>query len=319
MPCPEEDIRTAMEAICREHLGLVPGERLQVVADPPQHELAWKMVRAVAGLRLDCRLVPIGMVERAGAAPEGFRAELLARAEAALLVTSRSLSHTVARRRACRELGVRIASMPGLTAGMLARLFRPGIAPAVAARTEALAELLRGARRIEAFHPNGTELRLELGGRHVYTDNGLYTTTGRFGNLPAGEVSFAPLAGTLRGAAVVDVAFAGIGAVSALRLTLEHGGLVAVEGEAAPVVLELLAEGPDRVAGEFGIGTNHLARPGAITLEAEKAIGTIHLGFGDNLSFGGENRARGHWDAVLSCSRLVVDGRELDPSGELIP
>ena len=77
-------------------------------------------------------------------------------------------------------------------------------------------------------------------------------------------------------------------------------------------LLSLLDKPEFRVVGEFGVGTNPLAMPCEVTLEAEKAVGTIHLGFGDNRSFGGENAAAGHWDAVMRCSNLELDGSRLD-------
>ncbi len=301
-----------MRTICREHLGLAPGESLLLVADPPQRRLAGKMAAAANGLGFPARLLEVGPIEKAAQAPPEFTIEALASSEAALLVTSRSLSHTDQRRAACGEKGVRIASMPGLSAEMLCRLFRPGKPKEIAERTLALASRLEGAGLIRVHNQRGTNLRLELTGRKIYTDTGLYHSPGSFGNLPAGEVCVSPVPGTLEGRVVVDVAFAGLGAVGSLVLELEQGRLKRAHGHDAERLLHLLDRPEFRVAGEFGMGTNALARPCAVTLEAEKALGTIHLGFGDSRSFGGENAASGHWDAVLRSDCLEIDGKRLD-------
>lgn len=297
------------DVICRECLGLTEKEKLLVVADPPEMEVA----ETIAGFALthgfDCSLVRIPLVERAGSAPREFTRELLASAEAALLVTGRSLSHTEARRRACREDGVRIASMPGLTLEMLARLFPAGSAENTAAATQRSVALLEGASRVRVRAGAGTDIVFSLEGRNIYQDTGLYREPGRFGNLPAGEVCASPLEACAEGLIVVDVAFAGLGAVNGLELTVSGGCLAAARGPRAAEVLALLDGPPERVLAEFGIGTNALARTGPLTLEAEKARGTVHFALGDNRSFGGSNAASGHWDAVLRCDWIEVDGQ----------
>ena len=301
----------AMRTICAEHLGLSGRESLIIVADPPLLSLADCMARAAEDIGQACELVEIGEVEKPGKSPPGFTAALLARGAAALMVTSKSLSHTAERRTACRKYGVRVASMPGLTEDMILRLFRPGSAALVSKRTLEMAAKLEGAGIVRVCSRKGTELELSLDGRKILKDNGLYHEPGSFGNLPAGEVCASPVAGSVRGTLAVDVAFAGLGRVEGLVLEIGRGILTKARGPESERIFELLAGNAERVAGEFGIGTNPLAKPGPVTLEAEKAVGTVHLGFGDNLSFRGKNRASGHWDAVASYEQIEVDGKTL--------
>lgn len=286
------------------------------MADPPYYKLAGRMVDTARKLGFACELLQIGPVAKAGAAPREFRREALARYPAVLLVTSGSLSHTETRRQACHAEGVRMASMPGLTEEMLIRLFRPGTAEQISRSTRMLARRLEGSDKIRIRTERGTKLELSLTGRKIYLDTGVYSDPGTFGNLPAGELSAAPVAGSAGGKLVVDVAFAGLGAVENLALEIENGRLVAAYGRRSRDLLDLLSGPAERVLGEFGIGTNRLAKPCAITLEAEKALGTVHFGFGDNRSFGGENSACGHWDAVIRCTSIEVDGEVLEP-GEM--
>ncbi len=302
----------AMEAICRDHMGQRPGETLLVVADRSRAGLAAAMARGAEAAGFDCSLALVDEVLRAGQAPRGYSEELLRMVPAALLVTGRSLSHTEVRRRVCRVHGTRIASLPGLTEDMLVRLFAPGSADTVAGRTTELARQVDGASSVRLEGPAGTELELSVQGRKLYLDTGLYHAPGNFGNLPAGEVAWSPLPGSARGRIVADVAFAGLGAVKDMELIIRGGRLAEARGPRSDELLELLCDQPERVLGEFGIGCNGLARPCAITLEAEKAVGTVHFGFGDNRSFGGDNTASGHWDCVVRCSRLEIDNRVVE-------
>jgi leucyl aminopeptidase (aminopeptidase T) len=270
------------------------------------------MEQAARQAGFECGLIVVGEIESPAQSPPGFTTELLADVPAALLVTGKSLSHTDERRAACREHGTRIASMPGLTEDILLRLFKPGSADRVRRATVELAEMLEDVRRVKIETEAGTQLSLSVAGRRLYLDTGMYRRPGDFGNLPAGEVAWGPVEGSAQGRIVADVAFAGIGAVEELVLVIEDGRVVDTDGDYAGEVLRLLKGEPERLLGEFGAGSNPLARPGAITLEAEKCAGTVHFGFGENRSFGGSNRASGHWDCVVKCDRLDVDGRVVE-------
>ncbi|MBW7996048.1 MAG: hypothetical protein FVQ81_05625 [Candidatus Glassbacteria bacterium] len=302
----------AMESICGEHLSLHDDEVLLIVADPSRKALAGKMARAAETAGYGCNLIVIGEVVRAGQAPAGFTEELLAGFPAALLVTGKSLSHTDERRKACREQNTRIASMPGLTDDILLHLFRPGSADVVRRRTVEMVERVKDSRRVRVRGPAGTRMELSVQDRKLYLDTGLYRRPGDFGNLPAGEVAWSPVPGSASGRIVVDVAFAGLRGVNGLKLTIEDGAIVDAEGAKARELMQVLAGKPERVLGEFGIGTNPLARPGAVTLEAEKAVGTVHFGFGDSRSFGGTNQASGHWDCVVRADSLDIDSRAVE-------
>src|SRR5918995_1258446 len=81
--------------------------------------------------------------------------------------------------------------------------------------------------------PNGSDLRLGLGGRIAIPDAGELTERGAFGNLPAGEGFIAPVEGTGEGRLVVDGSIAGIGIVEEpVSLTVEAGRLTDAAGAA---------------------------------------------------------------------------------------
>ena len=153
---------------------------------------------------------------------------------------------------------------------------------------------------------------MSVSGKKLYTDTGVYDSPGRFGNLPAGEIAWAPVNESASGTVVFDVAFAGVGSVDKLTMELEGSRVIDVAGDKSGQIRKMLLKESEKTLGEFGIGTNPFAIPGPITLEAEKAAGTVHLGFGDNRSFGGDNVASGHWDGVLMIDEMSIDGKVID-------
>lgn len=50
---------------------------------------------------------------------------------------------------------------------------------------------------------------------------------------------------------------------------------------------------------ELGIGTNYAARLIGVILEDEKAYQTVHIAFGTNVGFGGNNQADCHMDGII--------------------
>jgi leucyl aminopeptidase (aminopeptidase T) len=104
-----------------------------------------------------------------------------------------------------------------------------------------------------------------------------------------------------------------------MRLRIENGLLVAAEGDAGAALLELLGETTaSRNLAEFGIGTNDKARITGVILEDEKKVGTIHIAFGDNSTFGGTVQAGVHIDTVINAPQVTVGSAQILTGGELL-
>ena len=108
---------------------------------------------------------------------------------------SRSLSHTLARKRAS-EAGARGATMPHVTADMLARLMSIDFDRLGSALARARGRCSTRAREAHITCPRGTDLTLDLTGRSGIADDGDLTAPGAFGNLPCGEGFIAPAGGS---------------------------------------------------------------------------------------------------------------------------
>lgn len=68
---------------------------------------------------------------------------------------------------------------------------------------------------------------------------------------------------------------------------------------------------------EFGIGTNPKARLIGNVLEDEKVLGTCHVAFGDNSTFGGKVLAGIHVDGILLKPTIKLDGKTVMEKGRL--
>ena len=261
------------------------------------------------------------MAQRAShaAEPPGALAAAMARADVVLAPTVQSLSHTAARK-AASEKGVRIATLPGVTEDMLARVMSPDMSE-LRRRGQALADALTAASEALITCPNGSELRLGLNGRIAIPDTGELTEPGAFGNLPCGEGFIAPADGAGDGRLIIDGSIAAIGIPEEpVTLTVEGGRLTDVTGDAGARLMELLTEhGPEATSvAELGIGSNEKATLTGNVLEDEKILGTAHVAFGASAAIGGTVQVPVHLDCVVMKPDVALDGEPIVRAGELL-
>ena len=92
-------------------------------------------------------------------------------------------------------------------------------------------------------------------------------------------------------------------------MRLAEGRAVSADGDAGRWLLKTLDAGGDsgRLLAELGIGTNPAATLSGSILEDEKVVGTAHLAFGTNVSFGGTNASAVHIDGMLLEPTVELD------------
>jgi leucyl aminopeptidase (aminopeptidase T) len=299
------DLAPAVATVVRRCLAVKPGEDVLVVVDAPLQDVG-EALRAEAQ-RAEADAVLAVMAPRGGHGVEPPRpiAEALAACDVFIAPTSYSLSHTQARKRAS-DGGARGATMPTVTADMLARLMDVDF-DTLRARSRAVAALLDDADDAHVTCPRGSDLRLDLRGRHGLPDDGDLTAPGAFGNLPCGEGFIAPAGG--EGTVVASsLAAAGLVEDDPARLTIEDGHLTAASSEAGQRLYEILSAHGDAGTNlaELGVGTNDSARLTGNILEDEKILGTVHVAFGASAAIGGTVAVPIHLDVVVTDASLTI-------------
>lgn len=312
-------LKHAADVAVRVCMGVREGETVLIITDEPERRIGYALFDAAREAGAEVILLEIIPRAMHGEEPPPQVAEIMRMVDAVLAPTSRSLTHTEARRKACEE-GARIATLPGITEDVMARTLEADY-EGIARRSRALAEALTEGREVLLRSPSGTELSLDIDGRKGYADTGLYRNPGDFGNLPAGEAFLAPVEGKAEGIVVVDGSMAGVGLLEEpIRLSVEGGLVRKVEGgKEADTLRKVLEPYGDmgRNVAELGVGTNERARITGVVLEDEKVLGTVHVALGDNASMGGRVKVPVHLDGVLRRPTLEVDGRVVLEDGIL--
>jgi leucyl aminopeptidase (aminopeptidase T) len=314
-----QELDRAVRTVLRDCLQVEPAEEVLVICNPVTEDIGALMRIEAEGDGAYATLAVISELDSNGAEPPTPVAAAMIAAHVVLAPTIQSLSHTYARR-AANQAGVRVATLPGVTEDMLARLMNADMAQLRRRGAALAAELHRGSEaRITCRH--GSDLRLGLEDRVPIADAGVLNAPGAFGNLPCGEAFVSPAEGTAEGTLVVDGSIAGVGRVETpVELTVRNGHLTDATGPEGATLLELLTKhGEDGTnVAELGIGTNEMATLTGNILEDEKILGTAHVAFGASAAIGGRVQVPVHLDCVILEPTVQIDGKEVVRAGELL-
>ena len=314
-----EELDRAVQTVIRDCLGVEPAEEVLVICNPVTEDLG-ALLRIVAqGDGAEATLAVISERDSHAAEPPAPVAAAMLAADVVVAPTIQSISHTAARK-AASDGGARVASMPGVTEEMLARVMGADMRRLRRRGTAVCSSLDSGSEaRITSAH--GTDLRLGIEDRTAIVDAGKLTAKGAFGNIPCGEGFIAPVEGTAEGTLVVDGSIAGVGKVETpVSLTIREGHLSEAMGADGTALLELLTtHGRDGTnVAELGIGTNEKATLTGNILEDEKILGTAHVAFGASAAIGGTVQVPVHLDCVVLEPTVEIDGQAIVREGELL-
>lgn len=210
-----------------------------------------------------------------------------------------STSHTIFRK-FLNYLGCRYASMPMIEKEMFVGPLNIDYND-LEKETLNFAKKLGDYRAVHIKNSLGTDIVVNFNGSKIQCDTGNLKKKGSFGNLPAGEVYLAPILEGSNGKVIIEY-FMGKKLDNPVFLNFEDGIVTNVLGysEITVQLNKILNDERNRIMAELGFGTNKKAKNPVNVLEAEKVYGTCHIAIGDNVTFGGSNKAPIHIDFVIS-------------------
>lgn len=303
-----------------EYLGVSNVENLLILTDTPLRKIG--QIFFDVGVKIAGEVFYLEIPSRKinGEEPPEQVSQLMQEVDVIVAPMSKSITHTNARRDASK-LGVRIATMPGITEEIMLRCLSAD-PKKILKITEKVAKRLENVSHIRVTTELGTNITMPIKGRKIIQSTGILRKLGDFGNLPSGEVYLAPLEKKSNGVVFFDGSIAGIGKLnSPVLIRVEDGFAVEFEGdEEAKILFEILEPlGKEAFAiGEFGIGTNYKAQISGSILEDEKVLGTIHIALGNNLTMGGKISVKSHIDGIVTKPNVYFDDIIVMEQGNLL-
>jgi len=303
-----DTLREAAETAVHQCMAVEAGESCVVVTDDKRRHIGETLYEVAREVTDDAVLLRYPPGEQHGTEPPAPVAAAMADTDVALAPTTKSLSHTRARKHAT-DAGARVATLPGITEEvMIAGL--DADYETIARHCRAVRDRVADADEIRVTTPAGTDLTVAPGGRSWLTDTGMVHEGGDFSNLPAGEVFVSPE--TANGTYVVDGTMMPHGLIEEpIRFEVEDGYVTHISDDAVREQVEAGREQVGRDAAnlaELGIGTNVgvTALVGSVLLD-EKAAGTVHVAIGDDASIGGDTEAPLHLDGIIRNPTVYAD------------
>jgi leucyl aminopeptidase (aminopeptidase T) len=173
---------------------------------------------------------------------------------------------------------------------------------------------LSNGEKIEILGGNGTELELKLVNRKVFVEDYFSYYCDNFFQIPSGEVYVAPEEECSNGIIKISSKYLGLIQFDVLsELHISKGRLIKINVGNSKI-LTSRAESIFRIGekiGEFGMGINPSVNSSIITPWIEKSLGTIHVGFGDNIHFGGLHKSDMHVDLTIPDITVFCNGTKI--------
>ncbi|MFH1195586.1 MAG: aminopeptidase [bacterium] len=305
----------------KDCMGAKKGESILIISDEFKREIGLSLFENAKRLGFESLYVEMKPGKINGEEPPAIVSELMKKFDIVLIPTSKSLTHTDARR-AASLLGARIATFPGITKEVMIRGLNADYKK-IAALTLKLKDLFEKTKIVRVTSKLGTDITMDITGRKALPSKGLFHAKGESGNLPTGETFAAPIEGSSNGVFVVDGSFAGIGMMTKnnIKVEVKDGYAIKITGGAQAKKLNKMLDEVGKEArsiAEFGIGTNDKAKLSGILLEDEKVLGTIHIALGNNISMGGNVNVPIHLDGVVKKPTVYFDGKMIMKEGKLL-
>jgi leucyl aminopeptidase (aminopeptidase T) len=248
---------------------------------------------------------------------------LMVKSDVIFALTSKSLAHSKATFESINN-DARFLSLPDYS---LAVIESPALQVNFKELTnisEKIAEILNKGEKISITTELGTDLICNIKGRISNPAPGWCYDKGVIASPPDSESNIALIEDGTSGILVVDgsIPCNEIGLLkSPVSLTFKDGKVIKIEGEKSETLKELFDKGNDsnfRIAAEFGIGLNPLAKLQGFMLEDEGTLGTFHIGIGSNIVLGGKNSVPFHLDHIVTKPTIFVDSLEIMKNGKLL-
>jgi leucyl aminopeptidase (aminopeptidase T) len=303
-------LQSASETIVMQNLNIQFLEKVLVITDMKMLKFGKAIYDAARKVNLDTNLLVMPPPSATGMAPNAVVAAAMKASDVVIAVTSKSISHTKARREACKA-GARMASMPGVSELSFIQGGLTADYNKVRELTNRMYEAIKGRRKVKVESKNGTNVSFEIGDMILDRDTGLIHARGQFGNLPGGEVDTAPNEGSAKGIIVFDEL---VGYGKNVRLEVSNGSVKKTDNKKLEELLNIMPKA--RNIAEFGIGTNPQAKIIENTLEDEKVLGTVHMALGNNMTYGGHCDVQFHKDGIIEEPTVEVDGRMIIRTGK---
>ena len=302
--------------------GAKKGEKILVITDDSSKEIG-ELMYGYASTFTDTTLVRMSDRKTHGSSPTESVGAAMAASDIILSATKFSLYNTPARINACKA-GARFVNMSDYSMSML----EEGCLFVDFAKTRALVDSTAArivGKQCTITTPAGTKFTTSIAGRTAVNGYGIADQPGMAASPPNIETAVGPADNSAEGILVVDgsILLPGLGVIKEpITVHVSKGYITSIQGgEEAKLFEKSLKDlNDDRVylIGEVGFGMNPGGSLCGRMLVDEGVFGTMHIGIGNNLSYGGTNATPIHIDLVMRKPTCTIDDKIVYKDGVIV-
>jgi leucyl aminopeptidase (aminopeptidase T) len=303
--------------------GIQPHEKVLVLTDTETVKIGELITLASLAVAKDTVLMVMTPRQKHGQEPPDHVAAAMRDSDVILMPQKYSMTHALATKEA-RRRGARVLSMGDYTESLLKQGGIEADFLGLEKVAKEVAAVFTKGSKVHVTSPGGTDLWLDITGRHGFSEPGFAHAAGSFASPPNIEANVGPLEGKTQGTLVVDasVSHPALGLISQpIQITIENGYASRIDGgKQAELLGDILEKFDDPAVyniAELGIGLNPCSVVSGSMLEDEGAYGTSHIGIGDSSDFEGIVQAKTHLDLIMFSSTIVIDGKMIQDNGTL--
>jgi len=258
-----------------------------------------------------------------GSEPSQRTAHIMKNSDLILSLTSFSIAHTNARIKAT-VAGARYLSLPEYSLNLikddsLTQNFKKCFFV-----VKKMTKIFSFGNKVKVLSDKGTNIDLDIRGRVGNCCPGFVCKPGDLGSPPDIESNISPIEFKSNGKIVVDgsIPHPSIGLLREnVMLKIENGCIKSIKAspflkKKISLIFNSVPQKKSKILAECGVGFNPKAKLKGYMLTDEGAFGTMHFGFGSNITVGGLNDVPFHLDFVLKKPTIMVDGNTVIEKGE---
>jgi aminopeptidase len=313
-------LQKAAEKILKDIIVLKTDESFLIVTDENKKDIANAFFTEGKKITKNSKLIKTPIARTPGEEPPKEIADEMLKYDVELLITTKSLTHTKAANIAAKQ-GAKIATMPGILEETIIRFSEADI-NLMNSLGKKLDGLIKKVDNIRVITEKGTDLRFSVTrDRKFYDYSSVLNKKGSIGNIPLGEVCCRIPDENANGKVVIDLSVLDELISEPITVTIKDNYAVDITGGRLAEKLKKILDEFGKMAffiAEFGIGTNNSAKIIGNVLEDEKVLGTFHIAFGSNISFGGSNDVPIHIDGIVDKPTIFFDDEKIMEKGKFL-
>lgn len=313
-------LKRAINTLIKDYMGIDESEIVLVIADDKTKEIGDAVYDSLNNICEDSYLLMLKSHSNTRETLPEIIADSINTVDSVICVANLPLIDSQARLKAT-QMGVRIGIIPNLDEESLIRCVSSGHEK-IAEQAEFISTLMRKTTTIRVETKSGTNIRIPIRGRDVFSSTGIMRTIGEFGFLPSGKVYVSPIDERSTGLILIDGSIDKIGIVeNPVGVEVTSGFMTKISGDGEePKLLAKIMNKSGKSArnlAEFGIGINPKAELSGNIIEDETIEGHVHFVFGGNRGLGGNVNSDFRLSMIMTKPNVFFDDKLVIHNGKI--